>query len=75
MPYTVTVEGGFTVNSGAKAHVFQDIADAAFDPSYSDDGETAYILTEVITFKGMTPLAITNGTADYWDFILVFNET
>jgi len=74
MPYTVTVEESLTINSGAKAHVFQNISDEAFDPSYSYSGNIAYITTDSITFKGMSPIARTNGTSEYLNSIPVFVE-
>ncbi len=74
MPYTVTIEGGFKVNSGAKAYVFADISDAAFDPDYSYNGEIAYIATDSVTFKGVSRLALTNGTSERLNSIFVFVE-
>ncbi len=64
MPYTVTVEGEFKVKSGAKAHVFQDISDEAFDPDYSYGGLKAYVVTRKIIFKNATAIDITNGESE-----------
>ena len=71
MPYTVTVEGGLKVGSGAKAHVFQDISDEAFDPDYSYGGLKAYVVTRKIIFKNATAIAITNGEGEVLNSINV----
>lgn len=74
MPYTVTIEGDLTVREKAKVHVFQDIPDSAFDPSYDNVDGDIYTVTEKIIFKGAEEIAITNGSGTVLNSIEVANE-